>query len=98
MMDRLAVLNRERQEEAKAAGQPFLPNSGPDAPANRRRVNTFLQEHMQVTKLLGYALELWMLTCGMKRDDDWVPLMIEDMRLGAQRRTGTANAGSGSLN
>ena len=25
MIDRLAVLNRERQEEAKAAGQPFLP-------------------------------------------------------------------------
>ena len=25
IMDRLAVLNRERQEEAKAAGQPFLP-------------------------------------------------------------------------
>ena len=25
IMDRLAILNRERQEEAKAAGQPFLP-------------------------------------------------------------------------
>src|SRR2546428_7260437 len=25
MIDRLAVLNRERQEEANAAGQPFLP-------------------------------------------------------------------------
>jgi hypothetical protein len=68
------------------AGQPFLPNLPPDAPANRRRFNTFLQEDKQVTKLLAHALELWMLTCGMKREDDWVPVIIEDMRLRAQRQ------------
>jgi hypothetical protein len=81
------------------AGRPFLPNLPADAPANRRRFNTFLQEHKQVTKLLGHALELWMLTCGMKRDDDWVPVIIEDMRLkGAKARNDTAKPGSGPLN
>ena len=79
-------------------GQPFLPDMPPDAPANRRRFNTYLEELKQVTNLLGHAVELWLLTCGMKRGDDWVPLIIEDMRLRAQRRDGTAKPGSGPLN
>ena len=66
-------------------GEMFLQDIAPDAPANRRRVKAFLEEHIQVTKLLGYAIELWLLTCGMKPEDDWVPLLIEDMRLRAQR-------------
>jgi hypothetical protein len=75
----------EQVDEA-FAGQLFLPNLPPDSPANRRRFNTFLQEHKQVTKLLAHAPELWMLTCGMKREDDWVPVIIEEMRLRAQRQ------------
>ncbi len=76
-------------------GQPFLPDVPPDAPANRRRFNTCLEEHKQVAKLLAHAVELWLLTCGMKRGDDWVPVIIEDMRLRAPRRDGTAKPGSG---
>jgi hypothetical protein len=79
-------------------GQPFLPDVPPDAPTNRRRFNTYLEELKQVTNLLGHAVELWLLTCGMKRGDDWVPLIIEDMRLRAQRRDGPAKPGSGPLN
>jgi len=79
-------------------GQPFLPDVPPDAPANRRRFNTYLEELKQVTNLLAQAVELWLLTCGMKRGDDWVPLIIEDMRLRAQRRDGTAKPNSGPLN
>lgn len=70
------------------AGQPFLPDMAPDAPANRRRFKTYVEQHRQTTKLLLHAVELWMLTCGMKREDDWVPVIIEDMRLRAQRRNG----------
>jgi len=66
------------------SGQPFLPNLAPDAPANRRRFKVFLEEHRQVMKLFGQALELWMITCGLKLEDDWVPLLIEDMRLRAR--------------
>jgi hypothetical protein len=70
------------------AGQPFLSDMAPDAPANLRRFKTYVELHKQTTKLLLHAVELWMLTCGMKREDDWVPAIIEDMRLRAQRRNG----------
>jgi hypothetical protein len=74
------------QIDAAFAGQPFLPNLPPDAPANRRRFNAYFQEHKQVVRLFGRVLELWMITCGMKREDDWVPLIIEDMRRRAQQK------------
>jgi hypothetical protein len=66
------------------SGQAFLPNVPPDAQANRRRFNAYFEQHRQVTKLLGQALELWMITCGLKREDDWVPVLIEHMRRTAQ--------------
>ncbi len=55
----------ERIDEA-FSGQPFLPNLPPDSPANRRRFKVFLEEHRQVIKLFGQALDLWMITCGLK--------------------------------
>jgi hypothetical protein len=64
-------------------GQPFLPNVAPDAPANRRRFNAYFEAHRQLDRRLGRALELWMLTCGMKREDDWVPLLIAEMNRNA---------------
>ena len=66
--------------DAAFAGQPFLPNVAPNAPANTRRFNAYFARHNQATKLLTRALELWMLTCGMKVQDDWVPLLIEERR------------------
>jgi len=69
-------------------GQPFLLNLPPTAPANRRRFNAYFEHHKKVTKLLSWAVELYMITCGMKPEDDWVPLVIEDMRFKAQRREG----------
>jgi hypothetical protein len=48
--------------DAAFAGQPFLRHLPPDAPANRRRFNAYIDQHRQVSKLLGKALELWMLS------------------------------------
>jgi hypothetical protein len=62
-----------QQIDMAFAGQMFLPDLAPDAPANRRRVMSFLRAHVQVWKLLEFALTLWMHTCGMKLEDDWVP-------------------------
>jgi hypothetical protein len=69
----------EKIDEA-FAGQPFLSNIAPDAPANRRRFKTYLKQHRQVTRLLCQGVELWMMTFGMKREDDWIPLAIEELR------------------
>jgi hypothetical protein len=66
--------------DAAFPGQAFLPNLAPDAPANTGRFNAYFARHKQATKLLIRALDLWLLTCGMKAQDDWVPLLIEEMR------------------
>lgn len=76
------------------AGQPFLPNLAPNHPANTRRFNAYLQRHTQVMKLLSQTLDLWMLTCGMKREDNWVPLLILDMQLRAAAKTTPPSGGT----
>jgi hypothetical protein len=59
----LTLLEHTREEmDAAFAGQPFLPNLPPDAPANQRRFYTYFEHHRQVTKLLCKACELWRLT------------------------------------
>ena len=50
--------------DAAFAGQPFLRHLPPDAPANRRRFNSYLDQHRQVSKLLFDALELRRLSFG----------------------------------
>src|SRR4051812_45867420 len=49
-----------QQIDMAFAGQMFLPDLAPDAPANRRRVMSFLKAHAHVWKLLEFALTLWM--------------------------------------
>jgi hypothetical protein len=71
-IDRLS----EQVDEA-FAGQPFLPNLPPTAPANRRRFEAYLREHVQLTNLLCRALDLWIVTCGVAPDDDWVRRVAE---------------------
>ena len=39
------------------------------------------------------ADESWMLTCGMKREDDWVPLLIAQMQLDAAKLRANPNQG-----
>ena len=65
--------------DAAFCGQPFLQELSPTCPANVRRFNTYFREHQKVTQLLGYALEMWSFACGLKREDDWVPVLIADM-------------------
>lgn len=67
------------------AGQPFLPNLPPDAPANRRRFEAFLHEQKKISILLEHALELWMVTCHLKRDD-WIPRNHRKHKTKARRR------------
>ena len=51
--------------DAAYARYPFLLHLPPDAPANRRRFNTYLDQYRQVSKLLFNALELWRLSFGI---------------------------------
>ena len=65
---------------------PFLPQFPPESPANVHRFRAYLARHVEVTKLLERALELWMLAGGMKLEDNWVPLLIEKSRLAVAER------------
>ena len=76
---------REQLDEA-FAGQPFLPDVPPDCPANRRRFWVYYEEAAALTNLLHYALELWMISCGLKWEDDWIPLLVAEATLRAQRQ------------
>jgi hypothetical protein len=59
IMDKLARVQKlSVQIEEAYAGQLFLPNLAPDAPANRRRIQACLAEHNRVTKLLGDIIDL----------------------------------------
>jgi hypothetical protein len=62
------------------AGNPFLPYAAPDSPVNRQRFNVYMANHKAVMNLSTRVLDLWMLACGMKREDNWVPLLVENMR------------------
>jgi hypothetical protein len=75
------------------AGQAFLPNVGPANPANQRRFNAYVECHRKLIGLLGKAIELWMLTCGMKTEDDWVPLLIAQMNQDAAKSRANPNQG-----
>jgi hypothetical protein len=50
--------------DAAFAGQPFLRHLPPNAPANKRRFYAYIEQHRQVSKLLGKALQLWTLSFG----------------------------------
>jgi len=75
--DRILRL-QEKLDEAYG-GDPFLQDLSPICPVNRRRFNTYLRDFAKLAGFLGYALELWSLTCGMKREDDWTPVIVADI-------------------
>jgi len=52
-----------------------------------------VEGYARVMKLLARAIELWMFACGMKREDNWVPLLVERMRQAAAARSIRADAG-----
>jgi hypothetical protein len=64
----------------KAFEEPFLEEMVPNAPANTHRFNACVDGYARLANLLGQVLELWMLACGLKQKDNWVPLLIEEMR------------------
>jgi hypothetical protein len=77
---------RENIDDA-FGGQPFLPGIPPDAPLNIRRWNAYFKQHAQVTTLQRRAVELWQLACGLKQKDNWIPLLMEQMRHKAAARS-----------
>jgi hypothetical protein len=56
--------------------------------AQQRRVGPdgLQAAQFQLIKVFARILELWMLACGMKQKDNWVPLLIEEMRQKAAGR------------
>jgi hypothetical protein len=74
------------------AGQPFLRNAGgPASPANRRRFNAYFDCHKKVAGLLWEAILLWGITCGIKLEDDWAPMVIVYMDHEAAKARANAN-------
>jgi hypothetical protein len=51
-------------------------------PGNLRRFNTYFEYHRKVSRLLFKAIEVWALTCSMKMDDDWVPIVLVQLATG----------------
>jgi hypothetical protein len=76
------------------AGSPFLPQVSPNSPVNMQRFNSYVANHEAVTNLFKKALDLWMLACGMKSGDNWVPLLMEEMRQTAVAKATGATARS----
>jgi hypothetical protein len=64
----------------EAFEEPFLNDVAPNAPANTHRFNACVDGYARMANLLGQVLELWMLACGMKQKDNWIPLLIKEMR------------------
>jgi hypothetical protein len=81
---------REKLDEV-FAGQPFLPDVPPDCPANRRRFWVYFEEASALMDLLCRAVELWMITCGMKCEDDWIPLLVAEATLRARQQDAKTN-------
>jgi hypothetical protein len=74
------IENMHGQIDEALGGQAFLPNVGPTNPANVKRFNSYLEYYRKVDRLLFKAIEVWAITCGMKMDDDWVPMVIVNMQ------------------
>lgn len=68
------------QVNAAFGGEPFLLGFLPDAPPNRQRFRAYVDCQKRAMKLLWEAIELWMLVCGMKKEDNWTPMVAENMR------------------
>ena len=84
------------QIDAAFAGQAFMPHLPPDAPRNVRRAKTYIRFHSESALLLGHAIRLLMLSYGMKPEDDWTPVLVEQMRLQyAERKNQSAVPTSG---
>jgi hypothetical protein len=66
--------------------QPLVGSIPPTAPANVLRFKLMIDLHLEVTKLFGRAMELGFLAGGLKKEDNWVPLLVERCRQDAKLR------------
>ena len=57
------VAGTDAEFDPQRAG-PLLPDLRPDAPANIRRFNAYMEQHGRIVRLFGQALEVWMLSFG----------------------------------
>jgi hypothetical protein len=60
--------------------EPIRFDLPPDAPANIRRFNVYVEQHRRLLRLFDHAQELWMAGCLMELEDYWVPIFIEGLR------------------
>jgi hypothetical protein len=60
----------QEQIDVAFAGQPFLADVVPTAPANTQRFKAFMERHERAMKLQTRAIELWILTCGVRWECD----------------------------
>ena len=60
-------------------GRIFLPNLAPDAPANRRRFDAYIEQQRQVLKLTGKAVDLWMTSFGLRPGESWLRMVFDEM-------------------
>jgi hypothetical protein len=60
--------------------EPFLGYLPPNAPENLQRFKAYLAAHAAVMELSSRAIDMWMRAGGMKEEDNWVPLLVEEMR------------------
>jgi hypothetical protein len=67
-------------------GEPFLPDLAPDDPANLHRFYAFFDQHARVSRLLFRTIDIWMTTCGIRSQDDWIPLLVEDIKRQTERK------------
>ena len=81
LVNLFARIERFKGQTDKAfGGQLFLPNAGgPTNPANVRRFKIYFEYYRKVSRLHLKAIEVWALTCSIKLNDDWAPIVALHM-------------------
>jgi len=81
--DRLA-----QQVDAAFCGQAFIPDTPPDAPANVRRFDSYLQRHRKISRLLLDVLRLWRISQALEATADFDLLLLQKAKGRSPRGNG----------
>jgi hypothetical protein len=60
------IARMQEQIDEAYAGRAFLLGCSPMAPANIQRFRSFLARHRAIVKLMKQAMDMWVLTCGLR--------------------------------
>jgi hypothetical protein len=64
------IARMQEQIDTAFAGRAFWPDLSPMCPANIRRFDAFVGRQRETNKMMGRAIELWTLTCGIRWECD----------------------------